>query len=98
MWTYGPACRQINLSADEAAGYLRSVGDRGYGMDEHANEHGIRRAACVVVDSRGMPVGVLALAQCDLPGLTAQVDRNLSMLLREATQLQAETSAKIHED
>ena len=94
FWVYGEAFQKIPLDHDEARRRIIEAGARGYATDEYASDGNICRIACLV-RRQGLPVGVLALAQCNGRNMVEKHERNLSIMIREAALLCSEAEAKL---
>lgn len=94
FWEYGPNCQKLPLNHEEAKRRIIEAGARGFAADQFVSEGSVRRIACLV-RRQGLPVGVLSLAQFNGRGLAKPMERDLSILIREAAGLCSEAEKKL---
>jgi len=67
-WIYKPEGIKCQISSKEASEIIRSACDNAFCSELNYNSNGVRRIAVPVLDGRKL-LGVLAVAQCYMPGI-----------------------------
>jgi len=86
QWTYGPSGKKIILTPSEAAEKVNTARKKGYSADSYYNGFGVRRTASPVLKD-GVLIGILAVAQCYLPGEQVSGDNIFEFLITETRNL-----------